>query len=200
MNPTEVKAFIELLPLIVVYLVPGFVFLWVKSFLLSQRIEEDNHIAVKSIVLSFILINALSIFNAVNINSPGWVILIIFISAILAFVFTKLILWDKFHRILKKCGVNRSFFKSIWNDLADMNHGVWLRLYLPEDRVVYTGTLRKYEEEQENYYLTISNYSSYSYDEKEIDNYYEDSTKWAALNTKDISRIEIFYHPESRRV
>ena len=81
--------------------------------------------------------------------------------------------------------------------------GLLALVYLSEEKKIYKGQIRKYEENDNgtNTYLLLSNYVMYKYGEDdELINYENCNENRVLLNTKDITRIELFYHPDSHKI
>jgi len=71
MTPENIVNIINALPKLIIYIVPGYLLIWVKRFILSEKNESTSSILLESIVLSYILIiivqQIINIFND-NIN------------------------------------------------------------------------------------------------------------------------------------
>jgi hypothetical protein len=195
MNAEQINALIKFLPTIVVYVVPGYTFLWIKSFSLSQKIEADEHILIKSIVLSFVFISVTQIFYKDVLVSSYGVLALIGVATVMAFSLTKLLLNHRFKNLLRKAGISRSFFSDIWTELADFEKGTRLRLYFPDYNITCKGALRKFEEKEDSgdRLLVLSNYVVYdSTGQSFIDRANEEEWR-IVFNTRDVGFIEILY-------
>ena len=85
---------------------------------------------------------------------------------------------------------------NVWSRISDLKNGLWVRVYVPSDNVVYNGQLRSYDEPEEDQeqFILLSNYYSVAYSENtDIENYQEEGSKWVAIKIKDITRVEIFF-------
>lgn len=207
MSVEQAKLLIDLLPTLIIYLIPGYLIIWVISFMLSQKIDKDSNLFIKSIVLSFIFItfgNSILSFGDLNIIDSNLLkVVVILISLVLGYVISKILVSNYFKRILKKLGINKSVYTNFWNEIVDTEKGLLVMVYLASEKKTYKGELRKYEEcdHGDSTFLILSNYVLYNYDgEDEILNYEKDNNYRVLLNTKDISRIELFYHPESKKI
>jgi len=201
MNIEQIQTIIDFLPSIVIYVVPGYIFLWVYTFTFSKDIENDKHAIAKSLILSFSLI---TLFRSLGIEislSPLIIFVLLITSAISGFLFTKILTSKPVYLLIKKIGINKSFYRDIWNDIVDFRYGQWLRIYLPEERVIYLGKLKRYEETAtDKTLIVLSNYASYDYDAEEIDNCIGSPEKIVIINTKDVSRIELYYDKKSIKI
>ena len=138
MSIEEAKLLLEILPTLIIYLIPGYLIIWVISFMLSQKIDRDSNLFIKSIVLSFIFItvgNYILGFWGLNILASNLLkVLIIFISLVLGFVISKLLISDCFKRILKKLGINKSVYTNFWNEIVDTEKGLLVMVYIASEK------------------------------------------------------------------
>ncbi len=195
MSADQISALINLLPTIVVYIVPGYIFLWITSFLLSQKIEEDAHILLKSLVISFIFINITQIFFKQVVTTSYGILALMSMAILTGFVLTKILLHKKFKKFLRRAGISRSFFVDIWTDLVDFERGTRLRLYLPSFEIICKGALRKFEEKGDgsSRLLILSNYVVYDYSGEPFLDRSNEKEWLIAFNTRDVGFIEILY-------
>jgi len=54
---TKIKDVITILPLLIIYILPGYVFIGVKNFITNRKQVEDKNIVLKSVVISYVIIN-----------------------------------------------------------------------------------------------------------------------------------------------
>ncbi len=201
MNIGQIQAIINVLPGIVIYVVPGYIFLWVYTFTFSKDIENDKHAITKSVIISFFFI---TLFRAVGIDSflsPMVICALIVIPAVSGYLFTRILTSKPVCYFIRLIGINKSFYSDIWNDIVDFKYGQWLRVYLPEERVVYLGRLKRYEETvTDKTLIVLSNFASYDYKGEVMDDHKKSPEKIVIINTKDVSRIELYYDKRSVRV
>lgn len=207
MSIEQAKVLIELLPTIVIYIIPGYLIIWVISFILSFRIEKDSNLFLKSIVLSYLVItfgNLIAGFWGLNILLSNYLkVTIIFLSIFIGYGISLLIQQPFFNRIMNKIGINKTVYTSIWNDIIDTKKVLVALVYLGDEKKIYKGQIRKFDENDDgdNTYLLLSNYVIYKYETgDEVINYEKNNENRVLLNTKDISRIELFYHPDSHKI
>lgn len=205
----NLKNIIELAPALIVYIAPGYIVLWVKSFILSENINNDKYVILKSIVLSYVIVNfeKTIIFNNFDYNNMDtldscFIVITVLIAMLIGYLIPKIMLSNAFCNILKKIGINKSMQPNVWCDIADLEFGVWIRVYINSEKVIYDGKLRKFEEpdEDKDYYISLSNYSSYSYTGDDMENNRLDSDKWVVINAKSINRFEVFYNEKSKKI
>lgn len=216
MTPKEIEELIKILPDILIYVVPGAIFLYIHYFICSNEDSKENekHFIFKSIILSFIIVNFLKLLGKPTISFIEQITglqvnktivsfkiaLILIASIILSYLLSQLYLSAFFQKLLNFLGINKSIHSKWLNDIVDLELGTGLRVYLPSERIIYCGKLRKYEEKDENYMIFLSNFSSHTYDSEEKADFTESNESWVALNTKDISRFELFYYPNSQKI
>lgn len=204
----KIKDVINVVPLLAIYVVPGYIFLYVKTFMSSNKKNEDKNIILKSIIISYIIINAenailsISVGIRLDISSSIFILITVCIAAISAYLMTLFSLSEYCNSLMKKSKINKSIKPDILTELSDLQYGVWLRVYIQSEKVIYQGKLRKYEKLSDDgqYQILLSNYQSYSYDDKEYENNYGDNTRWVLLNVKENYRIEVFYDSRSKKI
>lgn len=200
----NLKEIIEILPSIVLYVVPGYLFLWVYRFRLSLEIDKDEYLLLKSIVISYLIIFPIDsigeLCNCISSNSNLGKIVIILIAIGAGYVFSCVVVSDLFKKLLKKLKIYRSVYSNIWNDVIDDVHGLWIKAYMPEEKLIYKGDIVRYEEKKdtENTYLVLSNYTLLNYDGKVIVSRENEDNSCVMINSRNVSRIELEYHPDSK--
>lgn len=207
MGPENIITVIEALPLIFIYFVPGYIFIKIMSYRFSKNLDNINHLLLKSIVASYIIILIVKMifilfkqnFNLDNILIKVLTILLALISGVLV---PKIITGELFNKALKKMGFNKSMNPNIFDDIIDVENGTWFVVYIPSEKKIYQGIIQRYEDRDylEDYFLILSNYKLYDYKGNEIEDNTFVPTKWVMVNTKDISRIEILYSEDSKMI
>lgn len=207
MSSESIMTIIEMLPTIFINFIPGYLFVRVINFRFSKVTNDDNHLLLKSIVISFIIITTLDqLFSFVNLNfdieETIIKIIILVFSVVVGLIWCKILNCRYTRILLLKLGFNKSLNTNIFDDIVDIDKGLKILAFLPEEELIYAGEIRRYEdgEKIDDYFIVLSNYVVIGYDGEEIDNREEDNTKWVMLNTKNISRIELIYHEESEKI
>lgn len=208
MNLDNLRDMISAIPLAMIYVVPGYIILKISHFQLARRADQDQYMLTKSLVISFIFVSAGEALW--NCFIPGTQVLhsIAFRNAMIISAAAVGLLWSKFlisplfERFLYALGIHKTIHGGMWGDIVDFEYGLWLMVYMPADKVVYAGKLRKYKETEVhgNYTVFLSNYTLYDYKANVLKDYVEDNDKWASLHSKDIGRIEMFYHLASNKI
>ncbi|HBV97994.1 MAG: hypothetical protein JL50_01205 [Peptococcaceae bacterium BICA1-7] len=187
----------------IMYLVPGYLLLWIMGFMLSIKIDKDSNMIIKSIVISYILINVGNLLVGQNVLVSLISKIGVMASAlIIGFIAAKIVLSGFFASILKRIGVSKSIHKNFFNDIVDLEYGLCVMVYLPNERMIYKGEIRKYEESDDpkNAFILLAGFVQYNYDGEVLMNCENEHNQRILLNTKDISRMELYYHPKSKRI
>jgi hypothetical protein len=203
MNLDNVAAIIKELPTLVMYLVPGYLVLWIMGFMLSRDVDKDDHIVVKSIVLSYIFINVGSLIIRQSVlNSVTSEMVVMGLALVIGFATAQILLSGHFETLLRRIGVTRSIHSIFLNDIIDLKLGLYVKVYLRNERVIYAGQIRKYEEREssDNSYFVLSSYCQSDYEGVLLQDHENDDSYRILLNTKDISRMELCYHPDSLKI
>lgn len=202
MELKEIASIIKELPMLIMYVVPGYLFLWSMGLVLSRNIKKDNHLVFKSIAISYILIVVGNwVFENV-LASWGTKTLMLVSSLILGWIMAKIILSQWFKKVLIFIGITQSVCDNFLTDIADFNLGLMAIAYLPNEKMIYKGEIRQFEEKEssESSFMVLSNYVQYNYEGIEKLNYEGEDNYRILLNTRDISRIELYYHPDSTKI
>jgi hypothetical protein len=208
MNLDNISAMVDAIPLILIYIVPGYIILRISNFQLSRKADHDQYVLIKSLVISFVFVSVEeSIWNLVfpgtqTLCNPAFRNFVIASSLVAGFLWSRFLTSALFERTLVGLGIYKTLRSGIWSDVVDFEHGLWLMVYVPADKVIYAGKLRRYVEIETygNYVLFLSNYTLYNYDAEVLKDYVADDDKWVSLHSKDIGRAELFYHENSSKI
>jgi hypothetical protein len=208
MNPDDISGMVNAIPLIMIYIVPGYIILRISNFQLSRKTEHNQYILVKSLVISFVFLSAAEavwgiIFPGSHVlGDPVFRNAVILSSAAAGVLLSRFLTSILFEKLLLRLGIYKTLRAGIWSDVVDFEYGLWLMVYMSVDRVVYAGKLRRYVETENlgSYVVFLSNYTLYDYNADVLKDYVEDNDKWVALHSKDIGRIELFYHERSSKI
>lgn len=199
-----IKFLIENMHSILLYFVPGSIFLYIFLFISSKNEQREDQFLLKSVIISYIIITIInSICNLFNITLNNWIVVIfaITLAVLSSYFISRYYMSNKFRELLRNRKINKSVHQNIWNEIVDVDLGNAIRLFLPSQNIVYYGTLKKYEEKDNNYYIFINEFVSYYYDHNEvINNFIDKKEYWAAINIKDVARFELYYDKDSDRI
>ncbi len=192
----EVLEIINSVIIIFTYVVPGIVFLKVFSYICNKKLQSESYLVVTGILISFLLVSLVKIYIPNNSNLLAvWSNIAAVISAFIISMFCKS---KYFPRALLVLKINRTIHDSMWDEIMD-EHDVFIKVYIPSDQVMYYGMYKGHEPKDDSTYILITDYEIRDYDNKVIKDNSKDRTRWAIINTKDISRVDLIYSDKSIR-
>lgn len=193
---------IDLLPQIIIYFLPGYVFIYFKNYLFSNDINDDDNIIIKSIISSYIIINIflfITNISRIKVNSVKdivgndfMILVIICFAFLLGYLYFIIVKSERWHTIIQNIGINKTTYSTIWEDIIDSNIGPHVRIYLDDYNIFYQGKINIIEDNgKDNYFISLSNFIKYK-NGKMIESYEYDDNKIVVINTNKITRYEIF--------
>lgn len=203
MSPEEIRMIIKEIPTLIMYVVPGYLTLWGMGLALSRKISKDNHLLMKSIAISYIFIVIGNwMLNGEVLKSWGTKTSLIIISLVIGYIVGRIMLSACFTKVLRKIGITKTMHDNFLTDIIDFDYGLDCMAYLPDERMIYKGEIRKFEEKvnAENSYIVLANYKQFNYDGDVIIESQVPDNYRVLLNTRDISRIELFYDSRSLKI
>lgn len=191
---------IKSIPIIIRFIVPGYIFLSVKNFYSESEKQKDDNILLKSLIISSVISTIANIF--ISENNYFYHAILIVLAIVLSILYVKFIYCGYIEKIAHRFKLYKTFKKDTFDYIIDTELGMWFYIYLEDEKIIYIGKVIYYENAIGNNhrYIQLSNYSCYSYDGKKISDYEDDNYKTVLLNTKDIKRIELFYNPSSKKI
>jgi len=203
----KIKDIITVLPLLIIYILPGYIFISIKDFILYRKQGDDKNIVLKSIVISYVIINfeklaVLDIFKLnMDIASSESIMSTFFISIGIGYAYSMLSQSDLANYCLKKLNITTSMKSDMLTNIIDFKLGMWIRVFLNSDQVMYMGKIRKFEKIADSgYQIVLSNFMLYGYSGEEFVNNADLDTRWVALSVKDNYRIELIYDDDSKKI
>lgn len=196
----NIKEIIKLLPLAINYLVPGYIFFNIKNYFAYSKRTEDKQILLKSVLVSFIINSFINIF--VDSSSKYFIFVSICLAAFLGLIYMKILDSSVVKSLVSCFRLTKSFHDDIFKDIIDEECGNWIRIFLENDRVIYTGQIVRYEDctQDDHRYITINRYSVNSYDGEELCCYDSNIYEVAVINLKAVSRFELIYDEDSKKI
>ena len=197
----SIKSIIELIPTLLEYFIPGFIFLGMRNFFLGKDITKDSYFVLKSVVISFVLTELIkSVTNLIiTLYKPSELFLaneitqrsiVLIITIAISYLYINKD-WEK--KLLDKFGKGKTSNNDYISTLVDNNKGAWIRVYLKEDEIIYVGKLH-YHDSRDRYEdgcIVLSAFIAYDYDANELENNSLDDSKEAIVYYKKINRMEI---------
>ena len=179
------------MPLLLEFLVPGFVFMTMFNYFTSSKIE---HSILWSVAISYILKASCSFlheFFLVDIIFE-WnerVVILVSLSVISAIILIRFYESKWLHKIFTFINF-KTQHDCIWNDVIDMKRGTTLKIIC--DDAIYIGILDVFEEHGKDYWFVLSDYIIQE-NEESYDSSKSNFPCKIAINLNDVKRIELYY-------
>lgn len=188
--------FIEKLPNLFIYVIPGFIFLKIHDFICSKKNQGDSQYFISSVSISFVI----TTFAKLLVEDDKWLLAFYTITAsiILSIIFSLIYKSKPFNELLAMLKTNKTVHASMWEEIKDI-YDVFIKVFIPNDQVIYYGLYKGNEEKDDDLYILMTDYEVRKYDGKVVNDYSDDRTRWVIINTKDINRVEIIYSSNSDR-
>lgn len=192
--------FISILPDIMIYLVSGFIFMKIFSFVCTAKNPNDyQHIIIKSVIIGYILKSLASFIPALTdihtLNILGYLGL----CCILAYI-TALIYQSKwFYFVLRKIGIYNTLNDEFWVDIEG-DKSVWTEIYCSETKEYYYGLVCLSENFKDNPRIVLKRYSVFDEKNNCIKDYNKDPCKRIIIDTSKCSVIKLTYDKNSEIV
>lgn len=189
----------ENIPLILQYLVPGYVSLTIFRFFASKKSKEAQSEIIFSAVVSYVFIAItevliikvffLNFFHESVLMKSGLAVIVGSIGAIIcALVFRAK--W--FSNMLVRC-FNKTPNDDIWMDIIDFKRGSNLKIYERDKDYYVTGHHYANEEKGNDSWFAVTAYTKKDVDnDKVIEDHSSDEKAILAVRLSDVDHIEIF--------
>lgn len=194
------KDLIEILPLLLNYIVPGYIFYSIYDFQLGCKNNKEDNFLLKNIVFSFFLNTLLSIF--LDQENKYYSLILLALSVVIALAYINIIEQNWYITISNKLNFYKSVKIDLISDIIDSKLGMWVRIYIKGESVIYTGKLIRYDNETENMhrYFVLSEYSCHSYEGEELEDHYGDINQCVLINIANSDRVELIYSESSEKI
>lgn len=202
-NIDEFKKIIDSLPLLLQYILPGYLAIKWFEFALSKKIDTKNEL-IFSCITSYFFLSLVSLIrikwfqkipNTAIINSALAMIFGIIIVSLIAFLSQQ----KQFRKITVKL-FHKTLNDDIWRDVLDLEHGSNLKVYLKDKDYYIIGHHKNHEEKGNDSWLALSGFGKY--DRETNKNYKcepnfteakkENENRIIVIKFSDIEHIEIF--------
>ncbi|WP_271814197.1 hypothetical protein [Clostridium beijerinckii] len=214
MSGKEILEIVEILPKLLIYFLPGVLFIKIVEYLLSITRSESKFMFVYYILVSYMFINFGELiskfrYGYFDIYSSEFTLGTVILSIVLGYVTGSFLKNDISLNVLRFLRIYRTNSTSIFADIKDVELGTWIKVYLNDDKLVYSGAFREYEDSSnyDNTFILLSHYISYSYNKYDKTDISENilvderrKTQWVAIKVKNINRIEIDYAENSKKL
>lgn len=192
----NIKEIVNIIPTLIEYFVPGFIFLTIRSFSFSKDSNKDRYILMKAIIISYLFLEIINpiiipVIDNLRFNREIQTYIFILVVIMISILYVKLDIEDK---LINMLGSTKTSQEDYFHSMIDSKDGAWIRVYLLEEKIIYSGKLKYYEgkEAGENRKIVLTSFSTYSYDGYELENNENDEDSLVLLSMKDIKRLEIF--------
>lgn len=183
---TNINEILEIIPSILQYFIPGFIFLTIRNLSLSIELKNDKFIILNSIVISFILVETLKLIPIFK-NSNYFVLIPIIAILFISKIYIGSRLEEKIVNSFVKGKITN---EDIFSILLEQQKGAWLRVYIRD--VIYVGKIHYTEDvcRDGNRYIILFAYQSFNYEWEILEDNSTDNYARVMLNMKDIDIIE----------
>lgn len=198
----DILELINSLPLVMSYIIYGFIFVSIFNFITIKRISnENNHLIISYISISFILRCIYEyLFGwldkngvmAIQINSDLFYIVTIALTIVMSYI-SGILFSSKFiNNVLLHIGIKRTVNKNIWQDITEDN--MWMFLKFKEEDYGYLGMYKYVEEKTDKPRILLNRYQliEVSTGEAKVD-YSNEANRCILIDTNDIDTIEMIY-------
>ena len=151
MTATDIISYIEAVPLVLKYIVPGFIFLWLYTRLHDKKLPE--HYVMCSVVVSFILV--------LCVNNVIWDTIIATAAAFIVYILSRAT-WVK--NLFKKT-IAFSPSKTVFDDVIDYEKGTYI--YVKTDKWTVSGMYVGIDKDAMG--VIVQDYKLYNETGKELD-------------------------------
>lgn len=203
----KIKDIITVLPLLIIYILPGYIFISIKEFILNNKPMNDHNIMLKSVVISYVIINLEKLMLLhflrmdMDISSSESIIITFIVSIILGYFYSMLIYCPLATKLLNSLKITRSLKTDVLTEIMDFEKGMWVRIFLNAEQIIYVGKIRKFEQISDTIcYIVVSNFITYNYKNKKLVDNENNNTEWVAICVKDNYRIELVYDATSKKI
>lgn len=184
------KEILSIIPEILQYFIPGYIFLIILISIISKKIENVTVKFIWSCVISYAII---AINNAVFNITDIWldVLITIGMAIFLGILFAKLYLWKTFHKLIFKF-FNKSPHDSIWRTLLDLKNGSNLIVFLKNSSHYIIGQYDCHEEKDDGWFC-LTCYARIDIKTGNfLCNYTTDESCSIVFNIRDVESIQVF--------
>lgn len=187
------------LPLLLQYVVPGYITIMVVCFGLSKKVNGKN-LLIFSCIISYVLISFIALLRIKYLTEiPNNPMLNSALAIILGFIFVCVIVVISQRNWFKKLTIklfHKTLSYDIWRDVFDLENGSNLKVFLKDKDYYLIGHLKNYEEKGGSSWLALNAFAKF---DKETNKpcigepmYLDKSSVFVTVRFADIDFIEIF--------
>lgn len=196
----KLKEFIEILPLLLNYIGPGYIFYKISELQLGRSGNKEKNYLLNYLIFSYFFNVLLGVF--LNQEDKLYSFVLLIISLIFSVIYVNVIEKNWFIEFLSLLNFYKGVKTDIISEIIDSKLGVWIKIYIKSENVIYIGKLIRYDNEMKNMhrYMVLSEYCCYSYDGDVLEDNYGEYTKCALLNIANVNRLELLYDEDSEKI
>lgn len=197
MSFEDIKFLIDEIPKYIQYFYPGYITIYLYYFFRGLTLKDTKNTIIKSIGISYFYIVLLNTVLRAGYASLEYNIWLIIIAVITAYICYMVIDSESFRETLEGLYISTTTTLNEIDALRDIDEKkrAWLKVYLKNDHIVYEGSLRKHESEQDRRsFIILSGYLKYRIEDDETEklilDYKFKNRETVLIYSEDISRIE----------
>lgn len=172
-NAEVINEIISNIPNIIIYFVPGFLFISLNSFIRYTE-KSIEKLVPRSIAVSFIfkivfdcILSLFHIDVQKNQFTVPYQVFLIAISIVLPILFAKLLNLEKFSDLISWLCNGRTQNNNFWDDVLGYNKDCWLKVYDDKEKIYFIGMCEHAEDNQRLPLVCLYNYAIRHYPSKE---------------------------------
>ncbi len=198
-NISGFKDILDNLPLILQYIIPGYLTIKWFEFVLSKKTESRN-LLIFSCAISYCLLSLTSLLRIKWIrNIPDTAFINSALCVILGLIIVSIIAILSQQKWFKKITVkffHKTLNDDIWRDVLDLENGSNLKVYLKDKDYYLIGHHKNHEEKGNDSWLALSGFAKFDRETntnyKSEPNYINNEKIIITVRFSDIEHIEIF--------
>ncbi len=200
----EINSIFGDIPSLLLYFVPGYILLIVKSYLRSESKKDKTYTTIMSITISFVLKTILdSIIQFLNyimglsfeLSQAHESLILLLMSVVASAMWCILVKVEKCKEFINKfTDVNKEFYTNVWECALESPNGAWVNVYLEEEDLVYTGKLINYtiDTDDKNREVLLSCYRKCSIKDGKVIEEAKEEEYTVLIKCNEVKRIELF--------
>lgn len=201
-----IKDVLDSLTLYFVYFYPGIISMFVYRFVRGRSIVEDKITLIKGITISYIYVTIMTFLLRKSVGDFSVVehFFLLLISIVTPILWNGSIKSKKFRNVLDWLKIDTEISDNLMDLVkskeTDTKKGIVLKVFLDKQDLMYEGKLREHESDiNKSQVICLSGYRRYVKKDNVFsvkNDYSGDNSRWVALKSDDITRIEIKYEEE----
>ena len=201
-----IKSIIDSLTLYFAYIYPGIITIFIYGFVRGRSIVENKITLIKGITISYVYVIIMNLLlnRQVSEYSIFEHFLLILVSFVVPIIWNAIVKSKIFRNVLHWLKIDTEICDNLLDLIKSKEHdpkkGIALKVFLDKQELMYEGKLREHEADiNKSQIICLSGYRRYikKNDAFEVKNDYSgDNSRWVALKSEDITRIEIKFGEE----